>query len=199
MIKKHPLEPQLDLNTLSFSEAIAFTQTWLERLESELAENNLNDSQILTDLAQLLSHSNGVRGFFVAYLTGESPLADQPPVIFLEAFRANSANVSSILVKNLAMSTAMAIAHQRNNDPEQQRGSATVQRRSAQLLQNLCNVDGQRNGENSLENPFEQERLALLNALYRKTGEYADFLLRWQYDEEQCQAIKVALESIVPH
>jgi hypothetical protein len=196
MMENSQLETQLNLISLSFSEAIAFTQTWLERLESELEKNELNDSQILVDLAELLSHSNGVRGFFVAYLTGESPLADQPPDIFLEVFRANSVNVSSMLVKNLAMSTAMAIAHQRNNDPEQQRGSETVQRRSAQLLRNLCDVDGQENGENSLKKPFEHERLALLNTIHTKTGEYADFLLRWQYDEEQCKAIKAVLESI---
>lgn len=188
-MKNYPLDlTPSDLTSLSFSEAIAFTQTWLARLESELEKNELNDSQILTDLAQLLSHSNGVRGFFVAYLTGESPLTDQPPAIFLEGFRSHSVQVSSILVKNLAMSTAMAIAHQRNNDPEQQMESAKVQRRSLQLLKNLCAT--------TTKNSFEQERLALLTALQTKTGEYATFLLRWQYDDEQCHAIQKILESI---
>ena len=175
---------QLNLENLSFREAIAFTQIWLQQIEA----GSLDDEQILADMTKILSQPNGVRGFFVAYLTGESPLADYPPAIFFDGFRVIASSVSGILVKNLAMSTAMAIAHKRNHDPEQQASSETVQRRSAQLLQKLGEKDGQ--------NPFDQERLSLLKAIQTQEGEYANFLQRWGYDDEQCQTIRVALESI---
>jgi hypothetical protein len=175
---------QVDLNNLSFQEAIAFTQQWLQQIE----KSALTDAQILADMTKLLSYANGVRGFFVAYLTGESPLADNVPAIFLDAFRATASSISSILVKNVAMSTAMEITHGRNNDPDQQAGSQRVQRRSIQLLRSLL-----REPQN---NAFEQERLQLLEAIQTQKGEYANFLDRWNYDAEQRQAIHATAAAL---
>lgn len=175
---------QPDLKNLSFQEAIAFTQAWLQQVE----KSELTEEQIVADLKILLDYANGVRGFFVAYLTGESFLADQPPAVFVEGFRATSSTIKAILIKNLAMSTAMAIAHSRNNNLEQQTGSQRVQRRSINLLQSLAE------GENTAD--FIGERTALLQAIATKEGEYNDFLDRWQYDDEQREAIRVVFESL---
>ncbi|AFY38228.1 hypothetical protein Lepto7376_1911 [[Leptolyngbya] sp. PCC 7376] len=173
-----------DLNKLSFQEAIAFTGNWLDQVMT----SSLSDAEILSNLIELLSHRNGVRGFFVAYLTGSCPLADHPPAIFIEAFQAVASEIKEILVKNVAMSTAMAIAHSRNQDKEQQAGSEQVKRRSQNLLQTLeATPYGQ---------TFQQERQALLDALQTQTGDYETFLQRWQYDEEQRRAIKNSLVAI---
>ena len=160
------------------------TQQWLQRVE----RSELTEEQIVVDLKTLLGYANGVRGFFVAYLTGESPLADQPPAVFIEGFRATSPAIKTILMKNLAMSTAMAIAHSRNNNLEQQTGSERVQRRSINLLQSLAE------GENAAD--FMGERTALLQAIATKEGKYNTFLNRWQYDDEQREAIRVVFESL---
>ncbi|BAW97829.1 hypothetical protein NIES970_27900 (plasmid) [[Synechococcus] sp. NIES-970] len=164
-----------DLQSLSFQGAIAFTQTWLGQVEAQ----KISDAEILTQMQAILSHQNGVRGFFVVYLTGDSPLADQVPEIFLEGFTKAAAQVSEILVKNVAMSTAMAIAHGRNGDAENQRGSEQVQRRSLNLLKQLEQRDV----------IFKDERLRLLQTLKTGSGNYQDFLDRWQYDPEQLKAI----------
>ncbi|MGB2924185.1 MAG: hypothetical protein WBB82_02685 [Limnothrix sp.] len=169
---------------MSFREAIAFTQQWLQKVE----QSELTETEVLADMTELLSYPNGVRGFFVVYLTGASPLADQPPATFLKGFRATASTISSILVKNVAMSTAMAITHKRNNDSEQQAASETVQRRSLQLLQSL--------ESEQRDDVFKQERLQLLKATQTEAGDYADFLDRWNYDAEQRQAIQSALENI---
>ncbi|OKH15129.1 hypothetical protein [[Limnothrix rosea] IAM M-220] len=173
-----------DLQQLSFQEAITFTQQWLQQVEAQ----TLPEKRILADLQSLLTSRNGVRGFFVAYLTGNSPLADQVPDTFFEAFRATASEISEIVVKNLAMSTAMAIAHGRNNNLEQQAGSEQVQRRSINLLNTL--LDG------TDDNPFEQERQALITAIQTEKGKYATFHQKWGYDTEQRQAMQAALEAI---
>ncbi|AMA10758.1 hypothetical protein [Picosynechococcus sp. PCC 73109] len=171
-----------DLNALSFPEAIAFTQTWLEEVENK----QLADAEILAQMQALLSHRDGVRGFFVSYLTGNSPLADQPPAIFLDGFTQTAEHIYEILVKNVAMSTAMAIAHRRNGDFNQQQGSERVKKRSLNLLKQL----EQRNVI------FKNERLRLLQTLEAGSGDYQDFLQRWQYDPEQCDAIRRSLQLI---
>lgn len=56
-----------DLNALSFPEAIAFTQTWLEQVESQ----KLTDAKILAQMQALLSHRDGVRGFFCELFNGQ--------------------------------------------------------------------------------------------------------------------------------
>ena len=93
-----------DLQKLSFQEAIAFTQQWLGQVESQA----FSDEKVVADLTSLLTSRNGVRGFFVAYLTGGSPLADQIPDTFFEAFRATASEISEIVVKNLAIAVDMA-------------------------------------------------------------------------------------------
>ena len=173
-----------NLRELSFQEAITFTADWLETVSAE----SLSEQTILENLTELLSSRNGVRGFFVAYLTGDSPLADQPPSIFFEAFQQTANDIREILVKNVAMSTAMAIAHERNNNPDQQAGSQQVQRRSQAILRTL---EAGSNG-----NLFLEERQALLTALDTQTGEYENFLQRWKYDAEQRQAMRAALVAI---
>ena len=174
----------LNLATLSFQEAIAYTQDWLE----QIATNEIETAQILSDLKTLLSHRNGVRGFFVAYLTGENVLADKPPTVFIEAFQATAENIKEILVKNVAMSTAMAIAHGRNNDAKNQAASERVTRRSQNILRLLAATDA--------KTTFQQEKEALLSAVKTQTGEYETFLKRWKYDDEQRAAIKISLEAI---
>ena len=172
-----------DLNALSFPEAIAFTQTWLEEVEAQ----TLSDTEILAQMQALLSHRDGVRGFFVSYLTGNNPLADQPPGIFLDGFTQVAEHIYEILVKNVAMSTAMAIAHRRNGDFNQQQGSERVKTRSLNLLKQL---------EQRGLVIFTNERLRLLQTLEAGSGDYQDFLQRWQYDPEQCEAIRRSLQLI---
>lgn len=173
-----------DLKTISFQGAIAFTASWLAQVVTEQTE----EQQIEHDLKMLLSHRDGVRGFFVVYLTGESPLVDQPPAAFIRAFAATANEIKEILVKNVAMSAAMAIAHNRNNDADNQAASARVTRRSQNILRLLDQTDA--------AEPFQQEKEALLAAIATQKGDYATFLQRWKYDEEQQTVIKAALEAI---
>jgi hypothetical protein len=168
--------------SITFQEAIALTHSLLE----QMASNSLSETEIMSAIAALVKTMNGARGFFVTYLTDDRSLADSPSNSVVVALKSSPDLVSELLVKNLAMSTAMAITHRRNSDENSAQGSDRVCRRSIQLIQKL-----------QLE-----ESAIKLQELYQSivtgAGSYQDFLERWGYnsDREQLQAIKQAIETL---
>lgn len=167
-------------DTVSFEEAIALTQSLL----SHLQQGQLSDSELESVTRKLVSSQNGARGFFVTYLTDERRFADEPSPAVLSALESSAEIVSELLVKNLAMSAAMVVAHRRRQDEEMAQQSARVSDRSAHLIQSL-----------QLPRADELAQLMLESA---RTGEghYQSFLQRWRYDEEQREAIEQAVQRV---
>lgn len=164
---------------VSFTEAIALTQALLDGLE----QGKVTTATLETTVAALVCSENGARGFFVTYLSDDRPLADQPMPTVVAALQTSSAIVSPLLVKNLAMSTAMAMTHRRNQDETMATGSERVRSRTLQLIQGL-------------QLPQVQvEAQQLLQAIEMSTGSYQTFLERWGYDLEQRQAMQQTLEE----
>jgi hypothetical protein len=166
---------------ITFEAAIALTQGVLDQLTQQQLEAPLKDLVL-----KLLSTPNGARGFFVAYLTDARSLADHPDPEIIEALQTAPEAVSELLVKNLAMSTAMAIAHTRNAQPEQSQQSAQVSRRSADLM---VRVGGDR---------LIAEAQDLWQGVTASSGSYTAFLKKWGYDAEQKAAIASCLQAILP-
>ena len=169
---------------LSFEQAIDLTQAWLE----QVALGSIAPEQIPTDLTHILRTEQGVRGFFVTFLTGDSPLADDLPPALVQGFVLAIDSISSILVKNLAMSTGMILTHDRNGDDAQKAGSHQVQQRSLRLIQVLSNFGLP---------PLQQHCEELLNSLKTGIGSYQSFLDRWGYDDEQRQAMQTILDTAI--
>lgn len=166
-------------DAVSFAEAIALTQGLLDGLE----QGKVTAATLEATIAALVCSENGARGFFVTYLSDDRPLADQPTPTVIAALQTSSAIVSPLLVKNLAMSTAMAMTHRRNQDETMAQGSERVRSRTLQLIQ-------------VLQLPQVQvETQQLLQAIEMSTGSYQTFLERWGYDLEQRQAIQQTLEE----
>jgi hypothetical protein len=91
--------------------------------------------------------------------------------------------VSELLVKNLAMSSAMVLTHRRRDDETMAKQSERVRERSRQLIA-------------SLGLPEFAEKLAqLLVAAQTGEGIYQSFLDRWNYDPEQREAIAEAIAA----
>jgi hypothetical protein len=156
---------------ITFEQAIALTQDLLEKLP------DLPEPDIQSSITSLVSTENGARGFFVTYLTDDRPFADQPSPAVLQALQTSPGVVSELLVKNLAMSASMAIAHRRNGREDMAQGSDRVLRRSVNLVQGL-------------QMPEVAEIAAQLQASATTgEGEYKAFLERWGYDAEQRQKI----------
>jgi len=168
-----PLQP-------SFPQAIEISGQWLALWEAgELSEEVLADR-----VSELVASRDGARGFFVVALAGDSPLMDRLPEPVALQLRLAGEPVVDLTVRNLAMSTAMALHHLRVNDPEQQGGSERVQQRSSELLR-------------LLEPLAVKQRLETLMAAAREgQGDDVAFLERWGYDAEQKLALCDAIEAI---
>lgn len=159
--------------SITFEEAIEVTHS----LMSQMAAGTLSEEDTQTAIADLVGTANGARGFFVTYLTDDSPLADDPSPGTLQALQAAPEIVAELLVKNLAMSTAMAITHRRQENEEMAQGSDSVRSRTLNLI-DLLNRDD-----------IAQMAAQMKESATKSEGTYASFLQRWGYDDEQRQAI----------
>ncbi|MEB3342682.1 hypothetical protein [Okeania sp.] len=166
---------------ITFEEAIALTQ----EIMSEMETGQLSESQELTLIGDLVKSKNGARGFFVSYLTDSRPVADNPSPSIFKALESAPEIVVELLVKNLAMSSAMVVHHQRNQDEETANGSKRVRVRTTKLIKSV-NIPSLRGN---------------IQELYQSTttgqGNYKDFLKRWGYDTEQLKAIEQAIEPLL--
>lgn len=156
--------------SISFEEAIAQTENLLQR--SEVTPSTLGQA-----VQELLATENGARGFFVTFLTGDWQLADHPSPEILQALEQAPPHTAELLVKNLVMSTAMAITHRRNGDSEMANSSDRVQQRCRYLLQQV----------------HHPHTVSIMERMLN--GEYESFYQKWGYDEEQRQAIAAALQT----
>ena len=154
---------------LNFATAIAYTQELL-------AQSKISASEI----AQLVQTEEGARGFFVTYLTSDLAVSEE----IIAGLRSHPEVVSELLVKNLAMSTAQALFHRRRQDETMASSSGRVQERTAQLI-NLVDLD------------LVYEKLQQLIVTIETGGNYQAFLERWNYDDEQKQLIKAAVNKLL--
>lgn len=167
--------------SVTFEDAIALT----ESLMSKLAAGELSQAEFADAIADLVQTENGARGFFVTYLTSEGSIADQPSPEVLQALQSSPDTVAELLVKNLAMSAAMAITHRRNNNEDMAQGSDRVRVRTSQIIAQI-------------QLPQIRElALALRESTITGEGNYKIFLQRWQYDAEQREVIRQAIDNII--
>lgn len=166
---------------LTFEQAIALTQSLLTQIE----QGELSETEIGEAIATLVSNMNGARGFFVTYLSDERAIADHPSEAVMQALQTSPEIVSDLLVKNLAMSSAMAITHRRNGDEQMAQGSDRVRSRTAYLIEKL-----------QLAAIIEKAQ-KLHESASTGLGEYKAFLDRWGYDAEQRQVIQQSMEGAI--
>jgi hypothetical protein len=169
-------------NPLTFENAIALSQSLLDGIET----GRLTGADWTAQIAALVGTKAGARGFLATYLTDPRPLADCPTPETIEGLKASPDLVAELLVKNLAMSTAMELTHLRNGDLEMAAQSAQVRDRATVLIRQL-NCDRLRT-----------EAQTLWQGLTQASGAYTTFLKKWGYDAEQQQAMVASLRNIFP-
>ncbi|MCY7321464.1 MAG: hypothetical protein LH660_06595, partial [Phormidesmis sp. CAN_BIN36] len=108
-----------------------------------------------------------------------------PSTAVVQGLRSSPEIVSELLVKNLAMSTAMILTHTGNQNPEMAQGSERVQRRTTHLIQQIQLAQVQTKSH------------ILLESIGSGAGHYQSFLERWGYDAAQKQAIAQALQFVI--
>lgn len=168
---------------LTFEAAIALTTDLVDKL----AAGQWSEPELEAAIARLVATENGARGFFVTYLSDERSFADTPSAAVLAALRTAPAIVAPLLVKNLVMSTAMILTHQRHDRADLAQGSAQVQGRSRDLIQQLLDLP-----------ELTAQLQAMQTSLTTTTGDYQPFLERWGYDAAQKAAMHQALIAVQP-
>lgn len=165
---------------VTFEQAIAITQSMLSQMEA-----GVSDPEIGAAITALVKSENGARGFFVTYLTDSRSLADNPSTTVVQALQSAPEIVAELLVKNLAMSAAMAVTHRRNHNEAMAQQSVRVRLRTTRLIK-------------LVDLPCVYERsLRLWNSASGGEGSDKAFLERWGYDVEQRQVIRQALAQVI--
>ncbi len=162
------------------------------QLIAGLEENTISAEEFHKAATDLVSSISGARGFFVALLTGEFQFGDEVPESAIRACEARSEITEELLTKNLIMSTCMEVEHGRKGAEENRTGSIRVQRRSiyminkiksetlkAHLLDAKTAIDSKLSGSVQAENTF------------------STFFSRWPYDEEQLNAARNVITSLL--
>jgi hypothetical protein len=166
---------------IRFDEAINLTQEFL----TQLKDNKLAASEIQDFVTKLVATSNGARGFFVTYLTAPDPICDEPRSEIVAALGTHPEITTDLLVKNIAMSTAQQLYHQRREDSDMAASSATVAARTIKIVQQLN---------------LPQIQIMcrdLVDTINNGNGTYSDFLTRWGYDDEQKQSIAQVVTQVL--
>ncbi|HEY9827961.1 MAG TPA: hypothetical protein V6D19_21195 [Stenomitos sp.] len=177
------MEPLIPVpESVSFEDAITLTQTLLEQWE----QGQLAEAELEAPIAALVKTYTGARGFFVVYLSDTRASLENLYPTLIPSLKTAPDIVSELLVKNLAMSTAMEMVHRRNGHAEMAQQSAQVQRRSAALMKQL---DGPQ---------IQRELQQLWVGLSNDAAPYGAFLQRWGYDAAQRQAIATYLQQLFP-
>ena len=165
--------------TPTFEEAISAANLWCNAWE----KGELSDEVFADRVAELLESKDGARGFFVVSLAGDYPLLDRLPDALLIQLRAAGESVIDLVVKNLAMSSAMEIHHQSRLDTKQQESSERIKERCLDFLR-------------SLDPTLVKIRLETLLSATKGNGDDVQFLESLGYDKRQKNAIAKSINSI---
>jgi hypothetical protein len=162
---------------IKFAAAIELTQQFVLQLQDGV----LTPDQVQNFVTDLVATQEGARGFFVGYLTNGLEVVDKVNPGIILGLEAYPAVVADLLVKNLAMSTAQNLHFLRENQADMAANSATVAKRSRQLI-------------DALQMPeIRVISQQIIDAIRTGAGDYGEFLERWGYDTEQKKAIDQAL------
>jgi hypothetical protein len=164
----------------TFEHAIEEATALFGSIDSGMSEENARKV-----IAALLQAVPTARGFFVALLTNEFKVSDQPPAFLLEELQVASAVTFPLIAKNLVMSSASKLIHERNKDEQNARGSEQVIRRTSGIISSL--------NDSILNQHLEDMRKALAG----EQTSFSDFVNRMNYDLEQRNAASAAIGQLI--
>ena len=162
----------------TFKQAMDATMIWCKSWEN----NEISDEVIADRIGELIKTVDGARGFFVISLSIDCPLMDRLPDALIFQLRNSGEIVVDLTAKNLAMSSAMVITHEKNNDILCFQ-SERIKIRCIELLK-------------LMDSNKVKKRLS--NLLEATKGHGADLgvLQRWDYNDEQINAISESIYEV---
>ena len=118
----------------SFTKAINISAIWCK----EWGEDLLSEEVLADRVAELIKTKNGLRGFFAYALSDQDcSLLDKLPFSLIFKFQEGGDDVVEIVVKNLIMSSAQIVIHDRENNLEYKSNSENISERCKGILRVL--------------------------------------------------------------
>ena len=119
-------EKAINLKEASFTQAINISALWCK----EWGEDLLSEEVLADRISELIKTKNGLRGFFAYALSDrDCYLLDNLPSSIIFMLTKGGGEVVEILVKNLLMSSAQIIVHQREKNIEYKLTSENISER----------------------------------------------------------------------
>ena len=173
MIKK-----AINLKETSFIQAINISAKWCK----EWGEDLLSEEILADRISELIKTKNGLRGFFAYALSDQDCyLLDKLPFSFVFKLHEGGDDVVEIVVKNLIMSSAQIVIHDRENNLEYKSNSENISERCKNILRVLetksvtKNINEIMNDLDNLGNSFDNSK---------------------KYDDEQKEFIKLQIYDV---
>ena len=124
----------INLKEASFTQAINISLKWCKEWEQEI----LSEEVLADRIAELIKTKNGLRGFFAYALSDKDCfLLDKLPFSLIYKMNEGGDAVTEIVVKNLIMSSAQIIIHQRDKNYEYEITSENISYRCKAILRLL--------------------------------------------------------------
>ena len=118
----------------SFIQSINISKDWCKDWEDDL----LSDEVLADRIKELIKTKNGTRGFFAYALSDrQCTLLDKLPSSLMFTLREKGDQIVEITIKNLFMSSAQIINHQRDKNFEYAERSNNISERCVNLLKEL--------------------------------------------------------------
>ena len=168
----------INLKETSFTQAINISAQWCK----EWAEELLSDEVLADRVAELIKTKNGLRGFFAYALSDQDCyLLDKLPFSLVFKLQEGGNSVVEIVVKNLIMSSAQIVVHDREKNLAYKSNSKNISERCKNILRILetklvtKNMNQIIKDLDNLGNSFDNSK---------------------KYDEQQKEFIKIQLYNI---
>ncbi len=124
----------INLKETSFTQAINISAQWCREWEEEL----LSEEVLADRVAELIKTKNGLRGFFAYALSDRDCfLLDKLPFSLVFKLQEVGISVVELVVKNLIMSSAQIVVHDRENNLEYKSNSENISARCKGILRLL--------------------------------------------------------------
>ena len=124
----------INLKETSFTQAINISAQWCKEWEEEL----LSEEVLADRVAELIKTKNGMRGFFAYALSDQDCyLLDKLPFSIVFKLQEGGYGVVEIVVKNLIMSSAQIVIHDREKNFEYKSNSENISERCKNILRLL--------------------------------------------------------------
>ena len=124
----------INLKETSFTQAINISAQWCKEWEEEL----LSEEVLADRIAELIKTKNGLRGFFAYALSDQDCyLLDKLPFSVVFKLQEVGKSVVEIIAKNLIMSSAQVVLHEREKNLVYKSNSENISERCKNILRLL--------------------------------------------------------------